>query len=172
MDKMTDKLIEELSRKIAGRSSRRSVLGLLARAVLGAAMFPLLPVRRLTAAADAAEAHGKDGDPLNCDYWRYCGFDGFLCSCCGGSVTECAPGSILSPTSWVGTCKSPIDDKEYIIAYRDCCGKDFCNRCFCQNNKGDLPIYRTQLDNSVYWCFGTQSYFVHCTTAVKLGAKT
>jgi methylamine dehydrogenase light chain len=165
-----DKLIENLSRKVAARTSRRSVLSLLARALLGSAMFPLLPVRRLTGTANAAES-GKDKEVLGCDYWRYCGFDGFLCSCCGGSLTECAPGSIASPTSWVGTCRNPEDGKEYIISYRDCCGKDFCNRCFCQNNKGDLPIYRTQLDNSVYWCFGTQSYFVHCTTAVKLGPK-
>jgi methylamine dehydrogenase light chain len=164
-----DNLIESLSRTIARRTSRRSALTLLARALLGSALFPLLPVRRI---ASAAEHPGKDGDPLSCDYWRYCGFDGFLCSCCGGSLTECAPGSIMSPTSWVGTCTNPTDGKEYIISYRDCCGKDFCNRCFCQNNKGDLPIYRTQLDNSVYWCFGAQSYFVNCTVAVKLGPKT
>lgn len=164
-----DKLIENLSRAVARRSSRRSVLSLLAKVALGAAIFPLLPVRRI---ANAAEHAGKEGDLLSCDYWRYCGFDGFLCSCCGGSLSECAPGSIMSPTSWVGTCKNPVDGKDYIISYRDCCGKDFCNRCFCQGNKGDLPIYRTQLDNSVYWCFGTNSYFVNCTTAVKLGPAT
>jgi methylamine dehydrogenase light chain len=167
-----DRMIENLSRAVAKRTSRRSVLGLLGKALLGSAMFPLLPVRRAMGIANAAERKNKEGDPLACDYWRYCGFDGFLCSCCGGSITECAPGSIMSPTSWVGTCQNPVDGKEYIISYRDCCGKDFCNRCFCQNNKGDLPIYRTQLDNSVYWCFGTQSYFVNCTTAVMLGPKT
>jgi methylamine dehydrogenase light chain len=167
-----DKLVESLSRSMAGRTSRRSVLSLLGKVLVGGTMFPLLPVRRIAGAAHAAEQAGKDGYPLSCHYWRYCGFDGFLCSCCGGSTTECGPGSIMSPTSWVGTCRNPADGKEYIIAYRDCCGKDFCNRCFCQNNKGDMPIYRTQLDNSVYWCFGTQSYFVNCTTAVKLGPKT
>jgi len=165
-----DHLIETFSRELAKRTSRRGVLGLLGKVLLGAAMLPLLPVHRVTGDANAAEGH--DGDPLSCDYWRYCGFDGFLCSCCGGGVTECGPGSVMSPTSWVGTCKNPGDGKEYIIGYRDCCGKDFCNRCFCQNNKGDMPIYRTQLDNSVYWCFGTKSYFVNCTTAVKLGLKT
>ena len=163
-----DHLIETLSRELAKRTSRRSALGWLGRLLLGGTLLPLLPVHR----ASAAQHGGTDGNPLSCDYWRYCGLDGFLCGCCGGSPTECAPGTVMSPTSWVGTCHNPADGKDYIIAYRDCCGKDFCNRCYCQNNQGDLPAYRTQLDNTVYWCFGTQSYFVNCTTAVSLGVKT
>ena len=165
-----DYLIEKFGRELARRPSRRSVLAILGRVVLGTALFPLLPVHR--ASAGESKLAGHDGDPLDCDYWRYCGLDGFLCGCCGGSATECAPGTVMSPTSWVGTCRNPSDGKEYIIGYRDCCGKDFCNRCFCQNNKGDMPVYRTQMDNTVYWCFGTKSYFVNCTTAVKLGIKT
>jgi methylamine dehydrogenase light chain len=163
-----DHLIERFSRELAKRTSRRSALGFLGKLLLGSAVVPLLPVHRVK----AAEHAGKDGNPLSCDYWRYCGLDGFLCGCCGGSATECAPGTMMSPTSWVGTCHNPSDGKDYIIAYRDCCGKDFCNRCYCQNNTGDLPVYRTQLDNTVYWCFGSQSYFVNCTTAVSLGTKT
>jgi methylamine dehydrogenase light chain len=34
-------------------------------------------------------ASGLDQDPgdqASCDYWRYCAIDGFLCSCCGGTV--------------------------------------------------------------------------------------
>lgn len=166
-----DHLVEKFCRELAMRTSRRSALATIGKVLLGTAMFPLLPVYRAT--ADAAEQKaGRHGDPMSCDYWRYCGFDGFLCECCGGSTTECAPGTVMSPTSWVGTCRNPADGKEYIIGYRDCCGKDFCNRCYCQNNQGDLPIYRTQLDNTVYWCFGTKSYFVNCTTAVMLGPKT
>jgi len=164
-----DRVIEKLSRELAKRTSRRSALGFLGKLLLGGAVVPLLPVYKVARAAAHA---GHDGNPLSCDYWRYCGLDGFLCGCCGGSVTECAPGTVMSPTSWVGTCRNPADGKDYIIAYRDCCGKDFCNHCYCQNNKGDLPAYRTQLDNTVYWCFGTQSYFVNCTTAVSLGLKT
>src|SRR5436309_7317492 len=136
-----DHLIERFTRELAKRTSRRSTLGWLGKVLLGSALLPLLPVHRVR----AAEHQGKDGNPLGCDYWRYCGLDGFLCGCCGGSASECAPGTMMSPTSWVGTCKNPADGKDYIIAYRDCCGKDFCNRCYCQNNKGDLPIYRTQL---------------------------
>jgi methylamine dehydrogenase light chain len=170
-----DGWIERLSRELAKRTSRRGTLGILGRAALGASLFPLLPVRRVTRSADGAESGGgaaPTGDELSCEYWRYCGLDGFLCGCCGGSATECSPGTVMSPTAWVGTCMNPADGKEYMIAYRDCCGKDFCNQCFCENNKGDLPIYRTQLTNTVYWCFGTQSYFVNCTTAVSLGVKS
>ena len=75
----------------------------------------------------------------------------------------------MSPTGWVGTCRHPVDGKDYIIAYRDCCGKEYCGRCACHGDKGDLPIYRTQLDNEVLWCFGVKSgWAVNCTTAVNL----
>jgi hypothetical protein len=37
----------------------------------------------------------------------------------------------------------------------------------------DLPIYRTQLDNEVLWCFGVKSgWAVNCTTAVNLGVNS
>ena len=168
-----DQLVELLARSMALRTSRRGMLGLLGKAIVGGMAIPLLPVARMvrTAAAADADASGE-GTALGCDYWRYCGLDGSECGCCGGSTTECPPGTIMSPTSWVGTCRHPTDGKEYIIGYRDCCGKDVCGRCFCQNNKGDMPIYRTQLDNSVMWCFGAASYVVNCTTAVRLGLKT
>ena len=43
----------------------------------------------------------------------------------------------------------------------------------CHGDKGDLPIYRTQLDNEVLWCFGVKSgWAVNCTTAVNLGVKS
>ncbi len=166
-----DELIERLTRRMAQRTSRRGMLSLLASLIVGGIALPLLPVERISRRADGAQS-SEPGDPESCDYWRYCGFDGNLCGCCGGSVTECPPGTIMSPTSWVGTCRHPGDNKEYIIAYRDCCGKEMCGRCSCHNNKGDMPIYRTQLDNAVDWCFGASSYIVNCTTAVRLGIKT
>jgi methylamine dehydrogenase light chain len=165
---LMDALVEQITRTVAMRTSRRGILGLLGKLILGAALLPLLPVERISARANGAD----EGDPLSCDYWRYCGFDGALCGCCGGSTTECPPGTMMSPTSWVGTCKHPVDGKDYMIGYRDCCGKDECGKCFCQNNKGDMPLYRTQLDNGVTWCFGTSSFVVNCTTAVNLGLKS
>jgi methylamine dehydrogenase light chain len=174
-----DALVEQLTRTVAQRTSRRGFLARMGKLMLGGMVLPLLPIDRVMGSAQAqmtmgASGTGRADDPATCDYWRYCGFDGNLCGCCGGSHTECPAGTIMSPTSWVGTCRDPNDGKEYIIGYRDCCGKDVCGRCFCENNKGDMPIYRTQLDNGVIWCFGTKpsTYVVNCTTAVRLGLKT
>jgi methylamine dehydrogenase light chain len=174
-----DALVERLSRTVAQRTSRRGFLGYLGKALVGGMVIPLLPINRVVEQAQAqmsdesgAAAEGEGGDLTSCDYWRYCGFDGYLCSCCGGALTSCPPGTVASPTSWVGTCQHPTDGKEYIIAYRDCCGKDVCNRCFCDNNKGQVPIYRPQLDNDIIWCFGAKNFAYHCTTAIRLGAKT
>jgi hypothetical protein len=36
----------------------------------------------------------------------------------------------------------PTDQREYIIGYRDCCGKEGCYRTLCYNNKDSLPTYR------------------------------
>lgn len=168
-----DDLVERLARKLAAHTSRRRLLGMLGTALAGGMALPLLPVHRFMRAAEAADPANEPGDQMNCDYWRYCGFDGNLCGCCGGTLTDCPPGSIMSPTGWVGTCRHPVDGKDYIIAYRDCCGKELCGRCACHGDKGDLPIYRTQLDNEVLWCFGVKSgWAVNCTTAVNLGVKS
>lgn len=174
-----DALVERLSRSVAQRTSRRGFLGYVGRALLGGMMLPLLPIDRVVEKADAMAAKptaggtsAEPGDITSCDYWRYCGFDGFLCSCCGGAITECPPGTIASPTSWVGTCKHPTDGHEYIIAYRDCCGRDACNRCYCDNSHGQMPIYRPQTDNDIIWCFGAKNFAYHCTTAIKLGMKS
>jgi methylamine dehydrogenase light chain len=170
---MIDDQIERLARKLAQRTSRRGVLGLIGTALAGGLLFPLLPVNRVVRNAVAQDLNGgADGDPASCDYWRYCGFDGFLCGCCGGGVTECPAGTEASPTSWVGTCQHPVDSKEYVISYRDCCGRDACGLCLCSNDKGAMPIYRPQLDNDIMWCFGSPSRVVHCTTATRLGLKS
>ena len=106
-----DKLTETLARGIARGSSRRSLLAWLGAGMTGAASIPLLPVARAATPAPAPEAaHGPHatgaarpaivsgleqdpGDQASCDYWRYCAIDGFLCSCCGGSVNTCPPGT-------------------------------------------------------------------------------
>jgi methylamine dehydrogenase light chain len=164
-----DVLLEQLSRNVANRTSRRGFLARLAEALIGGAVVPLLPFNRVVYLVAA----GTDSDELNsCDYWRYCGFDGYLCNCCGGSISECPAGTAPSPTSWVGTCHNPADDKEYIIAYRDCCGKSNCGRCVCDNNKGQMPVYRPQVDNDIVWCFGANNFAYHCTTAISLGVKS
>ena len=114
-----DRWMENKARGVARHSSRRGFLGLLASSLVGAAAVPLLPVAR-AASHGGGESHvppqstgnpADPGDPSTCEYWRYCGIDGFLCSCCGGTRNECPPGTEMSPLTWIGTCQNPADGK-------------------------------------------------------------
>src|SRR6266851_1998795 len=150
--KWLDTLSENSARALARRTSRRSVLAGLGSFLLGATAVPLLPVARGAdtkpagkapgAAAPGAVAPKADpGDPLSCDYWRHCAIDGFLCGCCGGSQSSCPPGTEMSAITWMGTCHNPIDGKDYVVSYNDCCGKATCGRCLCNRNERDTPLY-------------------------------
>lgn len=170
-----DGLIERRSRSIAKHTSRRGFISALGTALVGAGALPLLPVARgAVGAADGVPAQSTGnpadpGDPTQCGYWRYCGIDGFLCSCCGGSQNACPPGTEMSPITWIGTCQNPADGKNYVISYNDCCGKSSCGRCLCNRNEDDRPVYRPQANNDINWCMGTQSAVYHCSTAVIIG---
>lgn len=160
-----DDTMRHSSRQLAKRSSRRRFIGRLGAFLVGASALPLLPVSRANAESGLPEM----GDPQSCDYWRYCALGGTLCTCCGGSLTTCPPGAEPSPISWVGTCHNPVDDKDYLISYNDCCGKATCTRCFCHRAERDLPVYSPSKANDILWCFGTESREYHCTVAVVLG---
>ena len=166
-----DQLAERSSRKLAQRASRRSLLAGLGTLLVGAGSIPLLPVAR--AGEPAGQPKKSDipekGDPTSCDYWRYCAIDGYLCSCCGGTVNSCPPGTEMSPITWIGTCRNPIDGKNYVVSYNDCCGKSNCGNCLCNRNEGDLPIYRPDKSNDFNWCLGTKSALYNCSTAVIVG---
>ena len=114
-----DKLSERLTRKLAGFSSRRSFIARLGMALAAAPVLPLLPVARASA-ADAPktdfERNAQATDATKCNYWKYCGADGVLCSCCGGGSHTCPPGAEPSPSSWIGTCLNPQDHRAYVIA--------------------------------------------------------
>lgn len=168
--KWFDKLSEKSTRGLAQRISRRNWLTALGVVLVGGSSLPLLPVARAASssqpkAADVAES----GDPLSCDYWRYCAIDGFLCGCCGGSVNSCPPGTQMSPITWIGTCRNPADGNNYVISYNDCCGKTACGHCMCNRNEGDRPMYRPDKSNDINWCLGTESSLYHCSTAVLIG---
>jgi len=167
MTNRLDRIMERLSRTAARGMSRRSFFGRASAFGISAAALPLLPVSR----ANAAQQPGESGDPQSCDYWRYCAIDGFLCSCCGGSTSSCPPGTEPSPITWVGTCRNPVDGKDYVISYNDCCGKSACGRCMCNRNEGDTPVHQPSGSNDINWCLGTEVGVVYnCSTAVVLGA--
>ena len=158
-----DRAAERRARRLAQTTSRRSVLVGIGRALVASAFtLPVLPFDR-TGQALAAGAQGagarKKGAPTDtdCDYWRYCSVDGFLCSCCGGSATSCPPGSTASKVAWVGTCLNPADGRNYLVSYTDCCGRTPCGSCFCNTNHGDRPGYRLGVHNDVNWCMANDS---------------
>jgi methylamine dehydrogenase light chain len=154
-----DSLCEHSARQLARRLSRRSVLGNLGAMLVGASLVPLLPIARGAEPRGGTPGQPKadPGDPTQCDYWRYCAIDGFLCSCCGGSQHACPPGTEPSPTTWIGTCHNPADERDYIVSYNDCCGKSSCGRCLCNRNEGDMPLYAPFRSNDYDWCAGAQA---------------
>jgi methylamine dehydrogenase light chain len=177
-----DRLFEALSRGAARRTSRRGFLAQVGLWMVAASTLPLLPVARSAQAADRpakpkaagrfASAFANEAqttDPTQCNYWRYCSSDGYMCACCGGGPSTCPPGTTPSPTSWVGSCINPDDGKTYLIAYRDCCGQDSCGKCSCVGQEGDMPSYRPQVNNDIIWCFGASSMVYHCSSAGLVG---
>ena len=163
-------------RFFAGHTSRRSFVGWLGAIVTGVGAFPLLPMARPDAGESSADELAEEAAPIkemgnqeSCDYWRYCAFSGQICSCCGGSMTQCPPGSETASVAWIGTCHNPLDGQDYLISYNDCCGKAACGRCGCHRSEGDRPVYFPSKSNSILWCFGANSHAYHCTLARVVG---
>jgi methylamine dehydrogenase light chain len=169
---LLDEVCEKSARLLAKRTSRRSLLGTLGRILTGAALLPLLPIDR-SARAQAPAAPRAVANPTkdeqNCEYWRYCAIDGFLCACCGGTSTSCPPGTQTSPITWIGTCHNPADSRNYIVSYNDCCGKVSCGDCFCNRNENETPMYRLSRNNDVNWCMANTESNYHCSVSVILG---
>ena len=176
--KWLDSITEGSARSLAKRTSRRSVIGSLGAMLVGASAIPLLPVARGASPAPAdpkaagatkpADDKAKHvNDPTSCDYWRHCAIDGYLCGCCGGSENTCPPGTEMSAVTWVGTCHNPVDGKDYVISYNDCCGKATCGRCLCNRNERDTPLYIPFQSNDYNWCSGSAKANIpyHCSTA-------
>ncbi len=173
--KLLDRLFEGSTRRMAAVTSRRTALARIGSWVVAGSALPLLlPIDRVAGRADAAEAGrpGDPGDPSKCDYWRYCSIDGFLCTCCGGSINTCPPGAEVSLVTWVGTCHNPADDKDYIVAYNDCCGKHSCAQCACTRNDSEQPMYRPFNNNDINWCLGAKANVYNCTVAVIRGVAS
>jgi methylamine dehydrogenase light chain len=172
---LIDRFTQRTVRQVAHQHGRRSLITRLGVALVGGAVLPMLPFDRSNplGSAQAAGAKAKKAnpaeDPLKCEYWRYCAFDGYLCTCCGGSLTQCPPGTEASKVSWVGTCLNPTDGRQYLVSYNDCCGKASCGECLCNNNERERPGYRLGVHNDINWCMANTSPMFHCTTSVIVG---
>lgn len=171
-----DRLTERRVRQVAHAHGRRSFVTRLGTALVGGAILPMLPFDRSgqfgsAQAAGAGQPGNKAKTPVDtqCDYWRYCAIDGFLCTCCGGTLTQCPPGTEVSKVSWVGTCLNPQDKRHYLVSYNDCCGKGSCGECLCNNNERERPGYRLGVHNDINWCMANTNTMFHCTTAIIVG---
>lgn len=166
---------ERMARRLASRTSRRSALTRLGSLLVGTGVLPLLPVARGHATTsnddvpDDALVEGPAGDPTDCNYWRHCAIDGFLCACCGGTQSACPPGTEMSLITWIGTCRNPADGRDYVVSYNDCCGSTLCMSCQCRRTEREKPPYVLFQNNDLLWCFGTKSRAVHCSVSIVLG---
>lgn len=167
-----DKLFNESSRQLARRTSRRSFLNRLGLVTLGLSAAPLLPMARAAAPiAGEPDPSTPEGNPTDCNYWRFCSLDGFMASCCGGSARSCPPGTEMSPVAWIGTCRNPLDGRNYIVSYNDCCGKSSCQRCFCHRNEGEKPVYYPSKSNDIDWCMGKAGVVYNSTVSIVIGVE-
>lgn len=175
IERSLDAFTTRITRQVARFTSRRSLMARAGVMLAGTTAIPLLPMLRASAApakgkaggasANAADPAAAINDPESCEYWRYCALDGNLSSCCGGTHTSCPPGTEISTVTWIGTCHNPLDGRDYVISYNDCCGSTMCMRCSCNESQGDRPVYTPAKANDIMWCLGTKTQSYNSTVA-------
>ena len=104
----TDLIAQDLAKRLAARTTRRSALGRISRFVLslvGVNIVVLGPLNRASAAPP-----------------KWCGLYGIPCgNCSGGSDTSCPPGCDLGDGFWDWCCPDPNGFQNSVMHYYDCC---------------------------------------------------
>ena len=165
-----DRSMESRIRSAAQTHGRRSFLRRLGTVIVGGTLLPMLPFDRSIGAGVVPAA--SVNDESTCEYWAYCSLNGVRCAACGGSATQCPPGSQPSVVAWVGTCTNPADKKAYLVSYNDCCGKVDCavaEDAFCGRHEGERPGYRIGAYNDANWCMANTNVNASCTVGVIVG---
>ncbi len=124
---MIDQAFEGMFRSVAGRTSRRSVLGRLSHllmAAVGIELIPLLPIDR------RVMAQQPPCQPVNCSNWKWCGMTGKSCTSCyylydvPPFVEEIPPAycpyGMSCCGAWAQTCADSNGNTELVL-YTDCC---------------------------------------------------
>jgi len=112
-----DDIIEQVCKNVAGRSTRRSILGRAARLALGLLGIEIVPAALSKETWARTEAAMQ---AVDCSYWKYCGAYGWLCAGCGGADNSCPEGCTSYNQVWFGCCEDP-NGVNKLIAYVDCC---------------------------------------------------
>ncbi len=150
-----DHMVEEITRAIAGRSTRRSLLGTASRAILGLLGIQILPVRLV----DRRIVAGEHLSLISCSDWYFCGINGYLCVNCGGGLDSCPAGSTLGNFQWQACCTNPdaCPPVSVYVSYQDCCTSETppaCGKvCKGANNCADATV----------WCPSGTSYVCTAT---------
>jgi methylamine dehydrogenase light chain len=152
----SDRLAEQLSRRLAVGSTRRSLLGRASALLLGAIgvkLVPVVPVIDRAALAKTAAA-------AMCSDWQYCGISGSPCTLCNnGNDTTCPTGTSQGSGSWQQCCTNP-QGKSIEITYWDCCinGADVCPNSTVCKGANKCPTIAV-------WC--NQGWTYSCSQAVQ-----
>jgi hypothetical protein len=146
----TDLMAQELARRLAARTTRRSALGRISQFVLsliGVNIVMLGPVNRANAAPN-----------------KWCGLYGIPCpNCSGGSETECPSGCTLGDVYWDWCCDDGTGPPNWMMAYYDCCIVGSPPDCgpFDSGPHGDDCS-----DGGSLWCPGGSATFEYCCSIV------
>ena len=161
-----DRAMEQVTRAVARRTNRRSLLGTLSRMVLGilgVEVLPILPVDRRALGSVA-------GGTAQVPEWQKCGAYGYLCETCDKRSNECPNnlGCAQDSQSWSACC---YDDFSvgWTIEYYDCCidGSDPTTGCSKTNNQG-CPGYPPPSGGKPAWCMMPNTTYC-CSVVVDPG---